>query len=68
MPSLIYPSQAGFTQGCSASSNIRKVITALEHAKANSDGDYAKISLDAEKAFDNVSFSWLSLVLKQFKF
>lgn len=63
MPSLVHPSQAGFTQGCSASSNIRKVITDLEHAKANPAGDFAIISLDTEKAFDKVRFTWLSLVL-----
>lgn len=40
MPYLIYPSQAGFTQGCSASSNIRKDITALEQAKANTEGKF----------------------------
>lgn len=61
MLSLIHPSHVGFNQGCSASSNIHKVIMALQHAKANPDGDYAIISFDMEKAFDNVSFSWLSL-------
>lgn len=68
VPTLIHPAQAGFIQGHSASSNIRKVLTVLEHAKTNTSDDIAIISLDAEKAFDNVGFPWLSLVLQHFGF
>lgn len=38
-------------------------MLALEHAKDNPDGDFAIITLDAEKAFDNVSFEWLSMAM-----
>lgn len=68
MPTLIYPSQAGFTLGHSATSNIWKVLTTLEQARANPSSDLAIITLDAEKAFDNVSFHWLRLVLQSFVF
>lgn len=39
----------------------------LKHAKCNPGGDYAIITLDAEKAFDNVSFEWLQLVLSKMR-
>lgn len=68
MPSLIHPSQAGFTIGHSAMSNIRKVLTVLEQEKINPTSDLAIITLDAEKAFDNVSFRWLRLALQRFGF
>lgn len=68
MPSFINPSQAGFTQGHSASSKICKVITALERAKANPNSDNAIISLNVEKAFNNINFAWLSLGLCCFGF
>lgn len=68
MPTLIHPAQADFTQGRSASSNICKVLTVLEHAKSNTNDDITIISLHTEKANDNVSFSWLSSVLQHFGF
>lgn len=66
MPTLIHPGQAGFIQGRSASSNIQKVLMVLEHARTNADNDI--ISLDTEKAFDNVDFPWFSLAIKHFAF
>lgn len=45
MSTLIHPAQAGFTQGRSASSNIRKVLTILEHARTNISKDVAIISI-----------------------
>lgn len=68
MPPLIHLSQAGFTQGRAASSNIKKVLTVLEHARANLSGDTAIVTLDAEKAFDNVGFHWLKMFLSKFGF
>lgn len=61
IPCLIHPAQSGFVKGRTATLNIRKVMLALEHAKHNPSGDYAIITLDMEKAFNNVSFEWLSL-------
>lgn len=63
IPFLIHPTQSGFVNGRTATLNIQKVMMVLEHAKTNLGRDFAIISLDAEKAFDNVSFNWLSLVL-----
>lgn len=54
IPSLIHPSQAGFTQGHSATSNIRKVLAVLETARASPSSDFAIITLDAKKAFDKL--------------
>lgn len=68
MPILIHPSQAGFTLRHSATSNIRKVLTVLEHARAKPSSYLAIITLDAEKAFDSISFHWLRLVLQNFSF
>lgn len=65
MPSLIHPAQSGFTKGRSASSNLTKVLAALKYAKQHPLEDVAIIALDAEKAFDNVSFQWLSLVMQK---
>lgn len=49
-------------------SNIRKVLAVLEMAKANPSEEISIVTLNAEKAFDNVSFHWLRLVLSQFGF
>lgn len=40
----------------------------LEKAKINSGRDFAIITLDVEKAFNNVSFDWLSKVLSKIGF
>lgn len=56
IPKLIDPSQAGFVKGRSAVLNISKALMALEHAERNHTKDTMILSLDAEKAFDEVSF------------
>lgn len=56
MPTLIHPSKAGFNQGRSATSNIRKVLTVLEFVRTNPTTETSIIALDAKKSFDNVSF------------
>lgn len=40
----------------------------LEHARTIPGGDFPIITLDVEKAFDNVSFDWISLVLAKMGF
>lgn len=66
MPSLIHKAQLGFIKGRSASSNLRKVLAGLSYAKQHPLKDLAIITLDAENAFDHVSFQWLSLVMQKF--
>lgn len=68
IPSLIHPAQSGFVKGRTATMNIRKVMMALEHAKCNPEGNCAIITLDVEKAFVNVSFEWLSIVMTKMGF
>lgn len=68
LPTLIGPAQSGFTQGRSTASNIQEVLAILEYEKTHLNSDMAIISLNAKKAFDNISFSWLPLVLQCFGF
>lgn len=68
MLTLIHHSQAGFTQGSSATSNIIIVLTVLEYVITNPTMDTAIITLDTEKAFDNERFQWLKMVLIKFGF
>lgn len=63
MPTLINDTQSGFVRGRSGVANIRKVMLALENAKANPKQDVAIATLDAEKAFDNINLQWLFLTL-----
>lgn len=67
--SLLHPAQSGFVSGRLATLNICKVLMALEYSKLHPDLDTTIISsLDAEKAFDNISFSWLFRVMTAFGF
>lgn len=63
LPHLIGLSQVGFVQGRSAVSNIRKVLTVLDCVKKAPSGVPVLLTVDAEKAFDNVRWGWLNLVL-----
>lgn len=67
-PSIIHPAQSGYVKGRTVSLNIRKDMMVLEHAKINPQKDFAIITLDVEKAFNNASFVWLSLVLSRLGF
>lgn len=65
LPRLISPNQTGFVKGRSAVSNIRKVLAALDATAvgANEPSNPALLTIDAEKAFDNVSWTWMDKVL-----
>lgn len=58
----------GFVRGRSGVTNIRKVLLALEYARANPKEDAVMVSLYAEKAFDNISWQWLFLTLNKLGF
>lgn len=68
LPQLIGPSQVGFVQGRSAVGNIRKVLAVLDRAKCHMSPTDTPVLLavDAEKAFDNVRWEWLNIVLDRF--
>lgn len=66
--SFIHPAQAGLVTESSATSNIRKVLAALEYAKSHPAEHLVIITLDPVKAFDNVNFNGLFMVLLKFGF
>lgn len=59
IPTLIHSAQSAFVKVRSTVINIRRALIALEYAKTNPTKDMVILSLDTEKAFDNVSFTWL---------
>lgn len=65
LPILIGPSQVGFVKGRAAVTNIRKVLGVMDAVKAHAlpSDTSALVSLDAEKAFDNIRWQWLNEVL-----
>lgn len=63
LPLILHKAQAGFTKGRSAVKNIRKTLTTLEYAKRHPDKDTIILTLDSEKAFDNIDLTWLFTVL-----
>lgn len=64
---LIAPTQTGFIKSRAAVSNIRKVLAFLHEIKVrpNKHSSPALLTIDAEKAFDNVGWDWLNKVLDQ---
>lgn len=65
LPRLITSNQMDFIKGRSAVSNIRKVLTVLDEIKLRPIKHSTSyiLTIDAEKAFDNVRWKWLDLVL-----
>lgn len=65
MPDIIDEDQSGFIKGRQTHDNIRRTLHILEHVKCNN-VSAAFISLDAEKAYDCVSWVFLYEVLERF--
>lgn len=65
LPRLIAPTQTGFVRGRSAVSNIRKVVAVLDELalRPEAHSSPALLTIDVEKAFDNVGWEWLNKVL-----
>lgn len=66
LPSLVGPSQKRFIKSRSAIGNIRKVLTVLNRVRHRPIPDKHPV-LNAEKAFDNVHWDWLGLILVRMK-
>ena len=66
VPLLLHPDQTGFVKGRMASDNIRRLLHVIDAASEKHPS--AILSLDAEKAFDRVEWSFLLAVLKHFGF
>lgn len=67
LPSLINTDQTGFITQRQTHDNIRRTLHVVNHIK-NENIQAALVSLDAEKAFDSVSWSFLYKTLERFGF
>lgn len=67
LPTLIHNDQTGFIHQRHTQDNIRKTLHILDHIQKNKI-EAVVISVDAEKAFDSVNWSFLYRVLHRFGF
>jgi len=67
MGDLIHNDQSGFLKGRNIGNNIRLLLDVIDYTEAN-EIPAAILSLDIEKAFDNVSHNFLFKVLEHFNF
>lgn len=67
LPKLINTDQTGFISQRQTHDNIRCTLHMMNHIKKHK-MEAALVSLDAEKAFDSVSWSFLYKVLERFGF
>ncbi len=62
---LVNPDQTGFVSGRSYFNNLRRLFNILYSAQTNR-SDLVILSLDAEKAFDQVEWPYLFTLLHKF--
>lgn len=67
LPSLVHPDQVGFVKGRNSADNIRRLLHIMWKVRNDVEPTVA-FSLDAEKAFDKVEFSFLFYTLVRFGF
>lgn len=65
LPDLISLDQTGFIQGRNSGNNIRRLLNIIQFGP-NLKAKAVVVSLDAEKAFDRVEWSYLLNVLSKF--
>ena len=68
IPSIIHPDQTGFIKGRHSSNNTRRLFNLLEYSTSQKQPPTIIVSLDAEKAFDKVNWSFLTSTLQTFGF
>ena len=64
---IIHPDQTGFITGRYYGDNLRRLLNIISHQKEDK-SESMIMSLDAQKAFDRVSWQYLFQTLKRFKF
>lgn len=67
IPDIIDEDQTGFLKSRQTQDNVRRALHLMEHMSKNKDKSVV-LSLDAEKAFDSVSWKYLHLTLQRFGF
>lgn len=67
IPCIIDPDQVGFVKGRSSSDNLRRLLHLIWQTR-ESDESIAAFSLDAEKAYDRLEYSFLMHTLRKFGF
>ncbi|KAM8966813.1 ATPase family AAA domain-containing protein 2-like [Pelodytes ibericus] len=67
LPLIIHRDQTGYVPGRSSTDNVRRLINVLDYVKKKG-APFLTLSLDAEKAFDRVRWSFMKTSLEIFGF